>query len=150
VHGALADLHVDAVVLEEVLRRPKHGIARLDENPGERRGIQIFEDDRVVEAREELRLHAVIEEILLLEPVAQREELADVDLAVLINRLGRELDAGGRRGHPAVDLVIERLERPGAQEEHLPGVDVDRGLLELLVLVDGDGVEDPLAFDQRQ
>jgi hypothetical protein len=78
------------------------------------------------------------------------KKFADLNFAVLVDGLGRELHARRGRGHATVDLIVKLLERPGAKEQHLARVDVNRGLFELLVLVHGDRVEDPLALDQRQ
>jgi hypothetical protein len=85
-HGPLRDVQVDAVLLEEVAGGAEDAVPRLGEDLPQQAGVQVLEDDGVVEAGEELRLHAVVEQVLLLEVVAQGEVLADVHLAVLVRR----------------------------------------------------------------
>jgi len=112
--------------------------------------FEALKTEGVVEPREKLGLHAVVEEILLLEVIPEVEDLSDIDLAVLVDGLGGELDAAGRRGDPAEDLVVEGLEGAGAQEQHVPRVDLDRGALRNPILGDRQIAQDLLALDQGE
>src|SRR6202035_3247016 len=118
-HRRIGDLEVDAVLAEEVPGRLQDSLGGLLEDAGEDARVQVLEDDGVVEAGEELRLHAVLEEVLLPEVVAEGEVLADPDLAVLVGGGGGELDAALGGGDSFEDLVVKGLERPRAEEEHL-------------------------------
>ena len=110
--------------------------------------MQILQDDRVVEPRQELRLHAVVEQVLLPEVVAQGEVLSDIDSSLVEHGLGRELDATRRRRDPTEHLIVQRFERSRAEEEHLPGFQVHHCLL--TAVFRGQLVVDLLAFDQGQ
>ena len=148
---AVRDLELDLVALEEVSRSDEDAVPRLREDLLQQVGVEIFEDDRVVETGEELRLHAVVEEIFLPEVVAQREPLADLDAAVVDDhRLVGQLDAARRRGDPLEHLRVERFVRAAAEEEHLAGVEVDDRLARLPVDRLLDLPVDLLALDQGQ
>src|SRR6185369_4691662 len=99
-----------------------------------------------VEAREELRAHAVVEEVLVAQPVAQREAQLLVDLAGLEGGGGAELAAVAADGDAVVDGVPQPLESAGANEQQTAAVDGDRAAARPV----GQPQRDRLVLDQRQ
>ncbi len=78
---------------------------------------EVVEQHHGVEARQELRRHAVVEEILVAQPVAQREDHLLAHLATLDAGDGLERAAVAPDGDAVVNRVVEALEGAGADEE---------------------------------
>src|SRR5437763_7974107 len=71
--GAAGDLEVDAEAREVVARRPEDRALRLDEDPRQVGLGQVIQHDDRLEARDELRRHAVAKEVVVLQIIAQVE-----------------------------------------------------------------------------
>ena len=69
----LRDLELDPLALEVGRRLPKPGVGAGHEDPQQVVHGQRLEQHHRVEARDELRGHAVLEQVLVLQPVAQLE-----------------------------------------------------------------------------
>ena len=87
---------------------------------------EVVEQDHRVEAREKLRRHAVVEEILVAQPVAQVESGLLMDRGALDD--GRRLESSpiATERHSVVDRVVEPLEGAGAYEPERRGVEGER------------------------
>ncbi len=125
---------------------PQRRVGALEQDLEQPLLVQVLEQHHRLEAGEELRRHAVVEQVLGAQPVAQREPLLAAQPLALDHRHLLEGAAVPAHGDPVVDRVVEGLEGAGADEQQLAGVDRHRAAAPAL----GQRQRDALVLDQRQ
>ena len=123
--GRLGQLELEPEGGEVGLGLLQARLGHLLEDPQQLRLPQVLEQHQGVEAREELRAHPVLEQVLVLQPVAQDERQLLAHLPPLHHRDRLQGPLVAPRGHPMEDRVVEPFEGARAHEEQPARVDVD-------------------------
>src|SRR4051794_11789883 len=110
---------MDAATLEVAPALVEGGLGGLQEDAHQLVLPQILEQHDGIEAGEELRAHAVVEEVLVAQPVPQVEDELLSHLAALDDGDRLKGSPVPADGDPVENGVVEPFERPGADEQEV-------------------------------